>query len=137
MTGCGGGFALPGSGGTTYNITVTGTSGEDRSDYTRDESRSIRARSTRLLRSLLLPLRARLIVAFVLVVLSTAGQVAGPALIVAHRPSTVALADRVALLENGRITAVGRHSDLIADNEHYRFVISSLDEDNEVEGVDA
>ncbi|HXR43553.1 MAG TPA: ABC transporter ATP-binding protein, partial [Pseudolysinimonas sp.] len=59
------------------------------------------------------------------------------ALIVAHRPSTVALADRVALLENGRITAVGRHSELIADNEHYRFVISSLDADNEVEEADA
>jgi ATP-binding cassette subfamily B protein len=52
------------------------------------------------------------------------------ALIVAHRPSTVQLADRVALLENGRVTAVGRHSDLIASNDHYRFVISSLDEDN-------
>jgi ATP-binding cassette subfamily B protein len=51
------------------------------------------------------------------------------ALIVAHRPSTVNLADRVALLENGRITAVGRHSELIASNEHYRFVISSLDDE--------
>ena len=61
--------------------TVSGVEGEERSDYTRDESRSIRARSTRLLRSLLLPLRARLILALVLVVLSTAGQVAGPALI--------------------------------------------------------
>ena len=50
------------------------------------------------------------------------------ALIVAHRPSTVMLADRVALLEKGRITAVGRHSDLLASSEHYRFVISSLDE---------
>lgn len=49
------------------------------------------------------------------------------ALIVAHRPSTVQLADRVALLENGRITAVGKHSDLLATNEHYRYVISSLD----------
>ena len=29
-------------------------------------------------------------------------------LVVAHRPSTVALADRVAVLEDGRITAVGR-----------------------------
>jgi ATP-binding cassette subfamily B protein len=36
----------------------------------------------------------------------------------------------VALLENGRVTAVGRHSDLLASNEHYRFVISSLDDDN-------
>jgi ATP-binding cassette subfamily B protein len=55
------------------------------------------------------------------------------ALIVAHRPSTVMLADRVALLEDGRVTAVGRHSELLATNEHYRFVISSLDEDNQTE----
>jgi ATP-binding cassette subfamily B protein len=51
------------------------------------------------------------------------------ALIVAHRPSTVMLADRVALLENGRITAVGTHSELLASSEHYRFVISSLEDE--------
>jgi ATP-binding cassette subfamily B protein len=50
------------------------------------------------------------------------------ALIVAHRPSTVSLADRVALMQDGRITAVGTHAELLAQNEHYRFVISSLDE---------
>ncbi|MGN6125077.1 MAG: ABC transporter ATP-binding protein [Humibacter sp.] len=55
------------------------------------------------------------------------------ALIVAHRPSTVMLADRVALLEGGRITAVGTHSELLASNEHYRFVISSLEDDEEEE----
>ncbi|MCR2764073.1 ABC transporter ATP-binding protein/permease [Microbacterium sp. zg.B48] len=49
------------------------------------------------------------------------------ALVVAHRPSTVMLADRVALLESGRITAVGRHSDLLRESEHYRHVISSLE----------
>ncbi|ABM07639.1 ABC transporter ATP-binding protein [Paenarthrobacter aurescens] len=48
-------------------------------------------------------------------------------LIVAHRPSTVALADRVALLENGTITAVGTHTELLAENDHYRYVIASLD----------
>ncbi|HEY8701410.1 MAG TPA: ABC transporter ATP-binding protein [Arthrobacter sp.] len=48
-------------------------------------------------------------------------------LIVAHRPSTVALADRVALLEEGRITAVGTHTQLLAQNHHYRYVIASLD----------
>jgi ATP-binding cassette, subfamily B, bacterial len=52
------------------------------------------------------------------------------ALIVAHRPSTVQLADRVALLEDGRITAVGTHSELLATNAHYRYVISSLEPDN-------
>jgi ATP-binding cassette subfamily B protein len=49
------------------------------------------------------------------------------ALIVAHRPSTVMLADRVALLEDGRITAVGTHSELLKSNKHYRHVISSLE----------
>ncbi|WP_019181867.1 ABC transporter ATP-binding protein [Microbacterium yannicii] len=49
------------------------------------------------------------------------------ALVVAHRPSTVTLADRVALLEAGRVTAVGTHSDLLRTNEHYRHVISSLE----------
>jgi len=49
------------------------------------------------------------------------------ALIVAHRPSTVQLADKVALLEEGRITAFGTHSELLATSAHYRHVISSLD----------
>jgi ATP-binding cassette subfamily B protein len=35
------------------------------------------------------------------------------ALLVVHRPSTVALADRVALLKDGRIEAVGTHSELM------------------------
>jgi ATP-binding cassette subfamily B protein len=48
-------------------------------------------------------------------------------LIVAHRPSTVALADRVALLEEGRIAAVGTHAELLEHNDHYRYVIASLE----------
>lgn len=55
------------------------------------------------------------------------------ALIVAHRPSTVMLADRVALLEGGRVTAVGSHSHLLASSEHYRYVISSLEDELERE----
>ncbi len=53
------------------------------------------------------------------------------ALIVAHRPSTVALADRVALLEDGRVTAVGTHNELMATSEHYRHVISSLENEHD------
>ncbi|MDT3318010.1 ABC transporter ATP-binding protein [Microbacterium sp. KSW4-11] len=53
------------------------------------------------------------------------------ALVVAHRPSTVTLADRVALLEEGRITAVGTHSELLRTSEHYRHVISSLEDEQE------
>lgn len=59
------------------------------------------------------------------------------ALIVAHRPSTVMLADRVALLEDGRVTAVGTHSELLASSEHYRFVISSLEDEQRRERAEA
>lgn len=51
------------------------------------------------------------------------------ALIVAHRPSTVMLADRVALLHEGRILDVGTHSELLARCPEYRNVIASLDEE--------
>ncbi len=46
------------------------------------------------------------------------------ALIIAHRPSTVALADRVALLAGGRITAVGTHSELLATEPSYAELMS-------------
>jgi len=59
------------------------------------------------------------------------------ALIVAHRPSTVMLADRVALLEDGRVTAVGRHSDLLVSSDHYRYVISSLEDEEKRERLEA
>lgn len=54
------------------------------------------------------------------------------ALIVAHRPSTVMLADKVALLQDGKITGFGTHAELLKSNDHYRYVISSLDEDRQV-----
>ncbi|MBA8931024.1 ATP-binding cassette subfamily B protein [Kutzneria viridogrisea] len=50
------------------------------------------------------------------------------ALVVAHRPSTVQLADRVALLADGRITAIGTHSELLADNAEYRRLLSTMDD---------
>ncbi|WP_433267894.1 ABC transporter ATP-binding protein [Actinosynnema sp. CS-041913] len=53
------------------------------------------------------------------------------ALVVAHRPSTVQLADRVAMLVDGRIAAVGTHRELLADNEEYRHLLSTM-EDEEV-----
>lgn len=46
------------------------------------------------------------------------------ALIVAHRPSTVLLADRVALLSEGRITAVGTHHELLRTNPAYAHLMS-------------
>jgi ATP-binding cassette subfamily B protein len=42
------------------------------------------------------------------------------ALIVAHRPSTAALADRVAVMDAGRIVAVGEHEELLETSAVYR-----------------
>ena len=50
------------------------------------------------------------------------------ALVVAHRPSTVQLADRVALLDGGRIAAVGTHSGLLAEVPEYRRLLSTMDD---------
>ncbi|CAM5684998.1 ABC transporter ATP-binding protein OS=Streptomyces alboniger OX=132473 GN=CP975_24975 PE=4 SV=1 [Streptomyces alboniger] len=49
------------------------------------------------------------------------------ALIVAHRPSTVQLADRVALLSGGRVAAVGTHQELLRDNAEYAWLMSGAD----------
>lgn len=49
------------------------------------------------------------------------------ALVVAHRPSTVMLADRVALISEGRITAVGTHHELLRDNARYAWLMSGAD----------
>jgi len=62
-------------------VSVVGVEGEERGDYTREESRAIRRRSLRLLGSLLRPVRARVVLTLFVVVVSTAAQVAGPALI--------------------------------------------------------
>ncbi|MBD8011236.1 ABC transporter ATP-binding protein [Microbacterium sp. Re1] len=62
-------------------MSIAGTRGEDRSDYTRSESRAIRQRSLRLLGSLIAPLRLRIVLAALVLVVSTALQVAGPILI--------------------------------------------------------
>jgi ATP-binding cassette, subfamily B, bacterial len=57
-------------------------------------------------------------------------------LVVVHRPSTLALADRVALLQDGTITAVGTHHELLESVPAYRAILSqdpdSADDTDEV-----
>nr|WP_300499230.1 ABC transporter ATP-binding protein [uncultured Rhodococcus sp.] len=49
-------------------------------------------------------------------------------LLVAHRPSTAALADRVLHLENGTIVEQGPHERLLATSSKYRYVMGSIDD---------
>jgi ATP-binding cassette subfamily B protein len=46
-------------------------------------------------------------------------------IVVAHRASTVLLADRVAMLSGGTIAAVGTHAQLLADVPQYRALLSA------------
>jgi ATP-binding cassette subfamily B protein len=62
-------------------MSVTGVTGEERDDFSKAESRQMRQRSLKLLGSLLRPLRTRVILTMLVVVVATAAQVAGPALI--------------------------------------------------------
>ncbi|RDG37493.1 ABC transporter ATP-binding protein [Streptomyces corynorhini] len=51
------------------------------------------------------------------------------ALVVAHRPSTVLLADRVALLSEGRIAAVGTHQELLRSSGEYAWLMAGAEAD--------
>jgi ATP-binding cassette subfamily B protein len=51
------------------------------------------------------------------------------ALVVAHRSSTVQLADRVAMLRDGVIAAVGTHRELMASDPEYRALLASTDQE--------
>jgi ATP-binding cassette subfamily B protein len=52
-------------------------------------------------------------------------------IVIAHRPATIALADRVVLLDGGRIVADGTHDELLATSEHYRRVLARAEESAE------
>jgi ATP-binding cassette subfamily B protein len=49
-------------------------------------------------------------------------------IVVAHRASTVLLADRVALLQDGTITHIGSHAQLLTSVPQYRYLLAADDE---------
>ena len=44
--------------------------------------------------------------------------------VIAHRPATIALADRVAVLDGGRIVEEGTHGDLLLRSARYRHLLA-------------
>jgi ATP-binding cassette, subfamily B, bacterial MsbA len=46
-------------------------------------------------------------------------------IVIAHRPSTIERADRIYVLNHGRVEACGRHDDLLASNRLYRTLFGS------------
>jgi hypothetical protein len=121
-----------------------GVATEDSDELSAGAGIFLRDRSRRLLGELLAPHRRSLWGLLSTVTVQNLAWLAGPfligvgidvavpALVVAHRPSTVLLADRVALLQDGRITAVGRHSELLAEVPAYRELLAQDSELAEV-----
>jgi ATP-binding cassette subfamily B protein len=53
-------------------------------------------------------------------------------LLVVHRPSTLALADRAVLIDGGSVAAAGTHQELMRSNDLYRALLSQqYDEETE------
>ena len=52
-------------------------------------------------------------------------------ILIAHRLSTIALADRVILIEDGKVSASGRHHDLLASNARYAAILADATNDGD------
>jgi ATP-binding cassette subfamily B protein len=49
-------------------------------------------------------------------------------IVIAHRLSTISLADRVVLMEGGRIVADGTHARLLATEPRYRAIVAQVED---------
>ena len=58
-------------------------------------------------------------------------------LLIAHRRSTLQLADRIAVLHEGRVADVGRHEELMLRSPRYRLLLAGPDEAGIYDGEDA
>jgi ATP-binding cassette subfamily B protein len=54
-------------------------------------------------------------------------------IVIAHRPGTIALADTVVLLGEGRVLALGPHQELLASEPRYRNVLAAMEAADEQE----
>jgi ATP-binding cassette subfamily B protein len=52
-------------------------------------------------------------------------------IVIAHRPGTIALADTVVLIDDGRVVASGPHEQLLASERRYREVLAAMPADDE------
>jgi ATP-binding cassette subfamily B protein len=57
--------------------------------------------------------------------------------LISHRAATIAMADRVVLIDRGRVAASGTHDELVATSARYRQVLGIVDDtDDDLTGLD-
>ena len=47
-------------------------------------------------------------------------------LLIAHRMSTIAICDKIVVVEHGRVTAVGDHKSLVSTNPYYKNAVRGI-----------
>ncbi|MBS1848258.1 MAG: ABC transporter ATP-binding protein, partial [Actinobacteria bacterium] len=55
-------------------------------------------------------------------------------IVIAHRPATIAMADRVVLIDRGTVAATGTHQDLLESSERYREILAAAEREPAVGG---
>ena len=58
-------------------------------------------------------------------------------IVIAHRPGTIALAERVVFIDNSTIAAIGKHDELVATNDRYREVLANMEQFKGVKNMQA
>ena len=56
-------------------------------------------------------------------------------IVIAHRPGTIALAERVVFIDNSTIAAIGKHDELVATNDRYREVLANMEQFKDVKNM--
>ena len=58
------------------------------------------------------------------------------AVVISHRIAPLKMADRILVLEEGRLTHMGTHEELIVQCEYYRNLNDSQSAENQIEGIE-
>ena len=56
-------------------------------------------------------------------------------IVIAHRPGTIALAERVVFIDNSTIAAIGKHDELVATNDRYREVLANMEQFKDAKNI--
>jgi len=58
-------------------------------------------------------------------------------IVIAHRPGTIALAQRVVFIDDSTVAAIGKHEELVSTNVRYREVLANMEQSKTAKNIQA